>query len=207
MNRSGIQKSFWGEIRKHKQRKFVTNSISDSEWINHFDKVFNEGVEANIESLNLDMDEETYDDILDAEISELEIIKAIKHLKVGKAAEPDDILAEMVKAAETKIIPYLKKLFNTMFSSGQFPLEWSKAIIIPLHKKGDTNSPDNYRGISLLSIVSKVFTHIINSTLTLWAESNFVLSDAQAGFRKGRSTIDHIFTLNAAIEKTFVEEH
>ena len=46
-----------------------------------------------------------------------------------------------------------------------------------------------------------MFTHIINSRLTLWAETNFVINDAQAGFRKGRSTIDHIFTLHAAIEK------
>ena len=83
------------------------------------------------------------------------------------------------------------------------PEEWSKAIIIPLHKKGDKNNPDNYRGISLLSILSKVFTHIINSRLTHWTERNSVLNDAQAGFRKGRSTIDHMFTLYAAIENTY----
>ena len=71
------------------------------------------------------------------------------------------------------------------------------------HKKGDVNDPGNYRGISILSILSKVYTHIINSRLTLCAESNFVLTDAQAGFRKGRSTADHIFTLHAAIERQF----
>ena len=71
-----------------------------------------------------------------------------------------------------------------------FPEEWSKAIIIRLHKKGDENNPDTYRGISLLSILSKVFTYIINSRLTHWTESNSVLNDTQAGFRKGRSTID-----------------
>ena len=52
-----------------------------------------------------------------------------------------------------------------------------------------------------LSILSKVFTHIINSRLTRWTESNSVLNDAQAGFRKCCSTIDHMFTLYAAIEK------
>ena len=53
----------------------------------------------------------------------------------------------------------------------------------------------------MLNILSKVFTHIINSRLTRWTESNSVLNDAQAGFRKGRSTIDHMFTLYADIEK------
>ena len=109
----------------------------------------------------------------------------------------------MIKTAEHEITPYLTKYFNILFVSAKFPLEWSKAIIIPLHKKGDVNDPGNYRGISLLSILSKVYTHIINSRLPLWVESNFVLTDAQAGFRKGRSTVDHIFTLYAAIERQF----
>ena len=109
----------------------------------------------------------------------------------------------MLKAAEPEITPFLAKYFNVLFSSSQFLSEWTKAIIIPLHKKGDVNNPDNCREISLLSVVSKVYTHIINSRLTVWAESNFVLTDAQAGFRNGRSTVDHIFTLHAAIEKQF----
>ena len=107
----------------------------------------------------------------------------------------------MLKVAVPVIVPYLKNIFNVLFDKGVFPEEWSKVIIIPLHKKGDKNNPDNYRGILLLSILSKVFTHIINSRLTHWTESNSVLNDAQAGFRKGRSTVDHMFTLYAATKK------
>ena len=76
-----------------------------------------------------------------------------------------------------------------------------KAIIVPLHKKGDPNDMDNYRGISLLSVLGKVFTFILNKRLTEWTVSNDVLSDAQAGFRKTYSTTDHIFTMNACNEK------
>ena len=57
------------------------------------------------------------------------------HQKSGKAAGVDGILAEMLKAAEHEIIPFLSRYFNVLFSSAQFPLEWSKAVIIPLHKK------------------------------------------------------------------------
>ena len=107
---------------------------------------------------------------------------AIQRLKSGQAAGVDVVIAEMLKAAEQEITPFLTKYFMVLFSSSQFPSEWTKAIIIPLHKKGDINNPDNYRGISLLSVISKVYTHIINNRITVWAESNFVLTDAQAGF-------------------------
>ena len=51
-----------------------------------------------------------------------------------------------------------------------FPSDWCKSVIIPLFKKGDDKIPDNYRGISLLSIVSKVFTAVLNKRLYTWAE-------------------------------------
>ena len=48
----------------------------------------------------------------------------------------------------------------SLFKEGSFPIEWTKAIIVPLHKKGDPNDIDNYRGILLLSVLGKVFTFI-----------------------------------------------
>ena len=62
--------------------------------------------------------------------------------------------------------------------------------------------PDNYRGISLLSIVSKVFTAILNKRLYAWAEKEGKISKEQTGFRKGFSKIDHIFILIAVAKRT-----
>ena len=78
-------------------------------------------------------DEESYDEILDTDISELEVKKAIQRLKSGKAAGVDGVIAEMLKVAEQEITPFLTKYFNVLFSSSQFPSEGTKAIIIPLH--------------------------------------------------------------------------
>ena len=61
--------------------------------------------------------------------------KAIQRLKSGKAAGVDGVMAEMLKAAEQEITPFLTKFFNVLFSSSQFPSERTKAIITPLHKK------------------------------------------------------------------------
>ena len=53
-------------------------------------------------------------------------------------------------------------LFNYIFDTGEYPTVWTGAIIIPIHKSGNKNDPDNYRGVSLLSILGKVFAHILN---------------------------------------------
>ena len=172
------------------------------DWLEHFKEVLNSGA-LNVQEEKYDRENDVYDDILDSEITEEEIRKAINKLKNGKASGPDCILAEMLKLGEKEIIQFLKKYFNMLLSKGLFPIEWTKAIITPIHKKGDFDKPDNYRGISLLSILSKVFTGVLNQRLNKWVEENDILTEAQAGFRKGRSTTDHIFTLSALIEKQF----
>ena len=84
---------------------------------------------------------------------------------------------------------------------GIFPKEWSKSIIVPLYKKGDVNKPDNYRGVALTSVVSKVYTHILNKRLSDWAEREDKIVEEQAGFRTGYSTVDQIFSLYDIVQK------
>ena len=69
-----------------------------------------------------------------------------------------------------------------------------------MHKKGDANIPGNYL-IALTSVLSKVYTHILNKRLTGWAEQEEKILEQQAGFRAGHSTIDHIFTLYGLVQK------
>ena len=97
---------------------------------------------------------------------------------------------------------FLTKLFNVPFDEGVYLEEWSKAIVVPIFKKGSENIIDNYRGIPLLSLISKCYTSVLNKRLVTCAEENEKLSEAQTGFRQGYSTTDHIFTLNAVLEKS-----
>ena len=69
-----------------------------------------------------------------------------------------------------------------------------------MHKKGDANIPGNYL-IALTSVLSKVYTHILNKRLTGWAEQEEKILEQQAAFRAGYSTIDHIFTLYGLVQK------
>ena len=70
----------------------------------------------------------------------------------------------------------------------------------PIHKGGTKDDPSNYRGITLLNTVGKIFTSIVNSRLTEWAEKQLLIPESQFGFRKNRNTTDCIFIMNTLIE-------
>ena len=109
---------------------------------------------------------------------------------------------EFLRHADNFVVPFLTNLFSRLYGASHFPLDWCKSVIIPLFKKkGDYKNSDNYRGILLLSAVSNVFTAILNKRLYTWAEHEQKISKEQAGFRKGYSTADHIFTLTSMITK------
>jgi hypothetical protein len=79
------------------------------------------------------------------------------------------------------------------------PAEWLKAVIMPLFKKGARNKCENWRGISLLSVTSKILAQIILTRLVNIIDEH--LDEAQAGFRKGRGCVDQIFSLRCVSEK------
>ena len=84
---------------------------------------------------------------------------------------------------------------------GEISSVWSQSVIQPIPKTGgDPFNPADYRGISLQSIVMKVFCSILNNRLCDYLESNDLLAEEQNGFRKGRSCQDHIFTLNTVLD-------
>lgn len=90
-------------------------------------------------------------------------------------------------------------LFQRVWIEKKVPSEWKESLIIPIHKKGSKAQCGNYRGISLLSIPSKVLSRIIYNRLYPLIDN--VLRDTQCGFRYGRSTTDMVFTARQLIEK------
>ena len=95
----------------------------------------------------------------------------------------------------------MTRIFNTVFVKGLFPKSWGESIICPIHKSGTVHDSRDYRGISLLNTMYKIMSKIINTRLYNWAEENGKIDEGQAGFRKGYSTVDNIFTLQAVVQK------
>ncbi|UYV63506.1 hypothetical protein LAZ67_2004339 [Cordylochernes scorpioides] len=140
------------------------------------------------------------DPILNSEITNADIYKEIAGLKSNKACGPDGIPNEVLKILPDSYIQLLKQLYNSVMTTGKYPAIWTNSTIHPIFKNGYKNSPSNYRGIALISNVSKLFTSILRSRLEEWVEGRRVIPENQAGFRKGRSCIDHIFTLTTLIQ-------
>ena len=116
---------------------------------------------------------------LDEKITVEEVINGISELSNGKSPGEDGILNEMLKSAHEVLVPYLVILFNKILDSGQYPERWSDVVRFPLHKKGSATDPNNFRGISLLSVVGKLFTKKIIKHLikhVKWAKMIIMLN-------------------------------
>ena len=106
-----------------------------------------------------------------------------------------------IKSTVNIFMPLYVSLFNKIFDSGIFPEDWTFGMIIPIYKKkGNIDKCDNYRGITLLSCLGKLFTNILNTRLLNFCENSAILMENQAGFRKNYSTTDHIFVLKHIVD-------
>ena len=79
--------------------------------------------------------------------------------------------------------------FNNILSTGEIPDSWGKSILCPLHKKSSLYDPDNFRRISLINTMCKIFSNILVSRLNRWTEEFNVMYECQAGFSQKYSKI------------------
>ena len=141
---------------------------------------------------------DTYDcSELNNDITRIEIITAIKYLKRNKAAGVDHIENDYIIDAADILVPILVDFFNIVLETGRMPDLWLNGTVKPIYKnKGDRKDPSNYRPITILSCLGKLFTRILNTRLSNFLDKNAILSSAQAGFRKHFMTADNIFVLH-----------
>lgn len=129
-----------------------------------------------------------------------EIKLALKKTKNNKAPGEDCVVADAVKMGGNCLLKKIAKLFNLCLFNSTIPDRWYNAIVILIHKKGDTAELENYRPISLLSHLYKLFTRII--TTRLENKLDFYQPIEQAGFRRGFGTNDHLQSIKTLIEKS-----
>ncbi|OIR58116.1 MAG: uncharacterized protein A8A55_1106, partial [Amphiamblys sp. WSBS2006] len=144
---------------------------------------------------------------LDRELRIEEIDAVLFEIKTGTAAGPDGIIPEVLKAAMVKgpmkdcLISLLRKTWN----ESHIPKEWECAEVMTFHKNGDTESMDNYRGISLLPVVLKVLCTIAARRLNRHMEKNNLFDRRQAGFRKREECLGNVVGLLETIQQRKTE--
>ena len=123
-------------------------------------------------------------------LNESMVLAALKALEVGKAAGPDEILAKLLKETASVIAPSLCKIFNKSLQLGSLPSDWKLANVVPVHKKGAKDHVENYRPISLLPTVSKVFKRCVLNSIKDHLYQ--VISPKQHRFCTGRSCVTNL---------------
>ena len=97
------------------------------------------------------------------------------------------------------MIEHFTDFSNLILASGTVPDDWSLSIICPIYKKGPPSDPNNYRGISLINCIGKLFASIITARLQGYLEANGSIGAEQAGFRSGFGCEDHTFLLSKIV--------
>lgn len=123
---------------------------------------------------------------------ENEILRAINKIKVNKTPGPDRISPRIIKEAKNELIKPLSMLFSKSLSTGKVPDEWKLANVTPIFKKGDKSQSQNYRPISLTSIVGKLMESLIRDKTVAFLENNNIIKDSQHGFRNKRSCLTNL---------------
>lgn len=202
-------KRYWKFLNSLKSNKKDNPSPNIHEFFEYFEKTNSNTIQDDrFEDYELRLSQEP-NDFLDSPINSSEIYKCISNLHNSKAPHPTDkIINEYLKSTKDILLPTYCKLFNSVLETGHIPKVWLEGSIIPIYKnKGDSKDPANYRPITILSCFGKLFTSILNQRLTKFLEDNNLLDQNQAGFRKGYSCSDHIFTLHCLFEIVRKRKH
>ena len=201
------QRKTWktvNELTSRKSNKTVINEIQYqgqksksqvdvSELLNTFFTEIGPSLSRNVENV-----ETTYEEFLCATDKEFafeettcaHIFSLLSKLCKSKATGLDNISAKLLRECPDLIAESLTYIFNQSLLTGIFPDEWKSARVTPLYKNsGKRNDPTNYRPISVIPVVAKVFERVVYDQLYYYLTKNCILSRYQSGFRSLHSTV------------------
>ena len=156
-------------------------------------KNFNNGFMSNLEL-----------EVINSNFTEEEIINSINYLKNNKSPGIDAIPAEIIKHCKHDIARHVTNAFNYIIEKREFPESWSEGLRSAIHKSGKTNKVENYRGITILPILEKIFEIAVYKRLSFVNEAFNKIDENNGGFLPGRRTADNLFILQGIIQKQLI---
>jgi len=165
--------------RDRRKRKTVDDRIGMREWKEHFMRLLGE-VEHRVRERGGRRREDE-----EEEISREEIKIAIRKIKYGGEEVTD----------------WTGEFCNRIWKEEKWPEDWKEGVIIPIAKKGKGKKVEEYRGVTLMTTMYKVYAMVLAERLRIECEEKKVIPQNQTGFRKGMGTMDNIFVVNYLINR------
>lgn len=125
-------------------------------------------------------------------INDKEVLGYIRKIRPNKSEGPDGIYARLLRECETEVAHPLALIFSKSLAETSIPLDWKRANVVPVYKKGDKGDVENYRPVSLTSLVCKVLEAFIKDKIVEYLDENEIIKETQHGFRKGRSCLTNL---------------
>ncbi|GAA6083977.1 receptor-type tyrosine-protein phosphatase F-like, partial [Tachysurus ichikawai] len=199
-------KKFWQTVRRLRRGKqcpaHTVYSVSGNlltstgdilgQWKEYFEDLFNPN------DMSSSEEAEAEGSVVDSLIPQAEVTEVVEKLLSGKAPGVDEIRPEYLKSLDVVGLSWLTHLCNIAWRLGTVPLDWQTGVVVPLFKKGDRRMCSNYRGITLLSLPGKVYARVLERRIRPIVEPR--IQEEQCGFRPGRGTLDHLYTLTRLLE-------
>ena len=184
-------------VIENKEGELLTENTAILErWTEYCTDLYNHNIQPD---QNLLHNPQADDDEYHLPILRSEVRDTIRKLKEGKSHGVDNVPGELIKRGGEATEKVLTTLCQKVWETKEWPSSWTQSLVIPLPKKGNLKQCQNYRTISLISHPSKILLGVILNRLKPITEE--FLSEEQAGFRKGRSTVQQILNCRILAEK------
>ena len=212
-------KSFYAYVRSKQRNKVKVGPIKDAAgsliaddkvtadaFNEYFASVFtvesNSNIPVAVQIFKGDKNSESLNRI---DISEQMVLKKLSELNVGKTPGPDGIHPKLIYELRNELVKPLTKLFQLSVESGVVPQEWKDARVSPLFKKGKRDAPENYRPVSLTSIIGKILESIIKDRIVNHLDKFSLINTSQHGFTQGKSCLTNLLDFFETVTKNLDE--
>ena len=205
-------KGFWSHTRRYlKPKSGVTSLLADPKdkdsmkfdnidkaaiLLKQFSRVFTQDATDRIPGI----EKRTEKVVKDLHITEEMVLKELKSINKNKSCGPDQLHPRLLIELSDHIAAPVSRLFNSTLKTGVLPVDWKRAFITPIYKKGSRHLPENYRPISLTAILCKIMERFVRDQVVTHLLEEKLLS--KYGFIAGRSTITQLLLyLDECIKK------
>ena len=192
-------KLFYRHINKKLKKKESVTAIKEDDEVyedvkviceilnKNFQKVFTQ--ETDFEGSD---EENNFRKLEDVKVDKVDLLRLLRSLDEKKAMGPDDVSGHILKECREQLIEPICDIISCSIETGNVPVEWKRANVVPLYKNGNRQEPLNYRPVSLTSIMCKLCEKVIKRQWVEHLEKEKIINESQFGFRQGRSCVTNL---------------